>query len=149
MLTMGRRRTPTILKELADNPGKRPLNKNEPRPLGAPVMPKDMSKEAAAIWKRLITFMPAGVWTPLEADLLAAYCNAAATEQEATRELNTSPKVVRGSSGNMVPSPWLKIRADSARLMVQLTVKLGLDPASRSLLQQPSDEDDDDGFDIH
>lgn len=146
---MGRPRTPTILKELADNPGKHPLNKNEPKPKGSPKAPKEMGVAAKRIWNRLVVFMPKGVWTPLEEGQLSAYCNAQATEEECARILNNSPMLVAGSQGQMVPHPLLRVRSDAARLMIQLSSKLGLDPHSRQALQVPDDSEEDEEFDIH
>jgi phage terminase small subunit len=50
----GRRTNPTRLKALTGNPGKRPLNANEPRPEpAAPECPPELSPIARQEWIRL------------------------------------------------------------------------------------------------
>jgi len=50
----GRRPKPTRLKMLTGNPGKRPLNPNEPRPEATiPDAPAELSAGARAEWDRL------------------------------------------------------------------------------------------------
>lgn len=50
----GRKPKPTAIKELEGNPGKRILNKKEPKPeKGMPVCPEWLLPEAKAEWKRL------------------------------------------------------------------------------------------------
>ena len=47
MATRGRKPTPTAIKELEGNPGKRPLNAKEPKPVKkAPSCPKWLEPEA-------------------------------------------------------------------------------------------------------
>lgn len=47
MATRGRKPTPTAIKELEGNPGKRPLNTKEPKPVKkAPSCPKWLEPEA-------------------------------------------------------------------------------------------------------
>ena len=54
MATRGRKPTPTAIKELEGNPGKRKLNDKEPRPeKKAPSCPKWLEPEAKKEWRRL------------------------------------------------------------------------------------------------
>ena len=54
MATRGRKPTPTAVKELEGNPGKRPLNAKEPKPAKkAPSCPKWLEPEAKKEWRRL------------------------------------------------------------------------------------------------
>lgn len=53
MATRGRKPTPTAIKKLEGNPGKRPLNKSEPKPIRkAPFCPKWLEVEAKKEWQR-------------------------------------------------------------------------------------------------
>lgn len=143
----GRPRTPTRLKELAGNPGKRALNKAEPKPTGILSPPKSLSREAATIWRHVVGAMPTGVFASVDQGLLTAYCEAYATHQRATKALKTEPLMVTGSTGQMVVSPWVKLQADQARLMITLSARLGFDPISRAHLATPNDEVTSDEFD--
>ena len=65
MATRGRKPTPTALKVLEGNPGKRKLNDNEPRPeKKAPSCPKWLEPEAKKEWRRLAKKMEqmGGYW---------------------------------------------------------------------------------------
>ena len=54
MVTRGRKPTPAAIKEPEGNPGKRPLNKNEPKlTKNAPPCPKWLEPEAKKEWQRL------------------------------------------------------------------------------------------------
>jgi P27 family predicted phage terminase small subunit len=128
---MARLHKPTALKELSGNPGKRPLNKAEPRPLGEPTRPTALTPNAKKIWAKLVVSMPEGVFTSADNYLLAAYCEAVATHQLATVHLSTGEYETEGSTGQKKLSPWFALQSDSARLIVTIGAKLGLDPTSR------------------
>jgi phage terminase small subunit len=54
MTTKGRKPKPTILKLLEGNPGKKPLNMNEPKPeMTAPECPSWLEAEAQEEWHRM------------------------------------------------------------------------------------------------
>ena len=137
----GRPSKPSAIKKLEGDPGKRAINKAEPVASGLPSPSKLMSKGAAAIWKRLTGSMPAGVWTGADENLIAAYCEAAALHHEAADRLKTEPKVVVGSTGQAVVSPWVKIMADQARLMASLGARLGLDPLARQAINATTEDE--------
>lgn len=128
---MARLAKPTALKKLSGNPGKRALNKSEPRPLGDPSRPTALTPNAKKIWAKLVVAMPEGVFTSADNYLLAAYCEAVATHQLATQHLSTGDYETTGSTGQAKLSPWFGLQSDAARLIVTIGAKLGLDPTSR------------------
>lgn len=139
---MARLSKPTAIKELSGNPGKRALNKSEPRPLGDPSRPATLTAAAKKIWAKLVVSMPAGVFTSADNYLLAAYCEAVATHQLATRMLVEGEHECEGSTGQRKLSPWFGLQADNARLIVTIGAKLGLDPVSRQNINtQPEQAD--------
>lgn len=144
---MGRIAKPTQLKDYEGNPGKRAVNKKEPRPFGGPVRPSVMSPAAKKIWAKLIISMPDGVYTSADSFLLAAYCEAVARHDIATKAIMTGEATVEGSTGQVKVNPWFREQADAARLIVTLGAKLGLDPVSRQHIQSDkAGPDDDDEF---
>lgn len=145
----GRPAKPTRIKELEGNPGKRRLNKREPKSDGRASPAPEMSARALMVWKRLTGAMVAGVYTTLDEALMVVYCEAVAEHHLATEMLKTEPRLVPGSTGQMVPTPWLKIRTEQARLIAQIGPRLGLDPVSRQALNAPEAPEDDGGFGIH
>ncbi|MBT6386690.1 MAG: phage terminase small subunit P27 family, partial [Alphaproteobacteria bacterium] len=51
----GRKPKPTHLKAITGNPGKRPLNRDEPRPeIAVPECPPELSPAAQREWQRLV-----------------------------------------------------------------------------------------------
>ena len=78
MATRGRKPTPTAIKLLEGNPGKRPLNANEPKPeKKAPSCPKWLEPEAKTEWRRLAKQMEQiGILTQVEMAAFAGYSQA-------------------------------------------------------------------------
>src|SRR5205085_7950964 len=74
----GRRPKPTRLKMLTGNPGKRPLNQDEPKPEASiPDCPPELSPAARQEWDRLAAELGAlRMLTNLDRAALAAYCTA-------------------------------------------------------------------------
>ncbi len=136
---MARPSKPTEIKLLSGNPCNRPLNLTEPRPTGGPVRPTVMTPAAKKIWAKLVTSMPDGIYTTADSHLLAAYCEAVAAHQRATRKIMDGADEIVGSTGQTKISPWFKEQADSARLIVTIGAKLGLDPVSRQQINGGED----------
>lgn len=74
--TRGRKPKPTAQKELEGNPGKRPLNKNEPKfAPKAPGCPTWLTLEAKAEWRRLVAELDAiGMLTKVDRAAMATFC---------------------------------------------------------------------------
>jgi len=127
---MPRTATPTSIKILSGNPGKRKLSKAEPQPAGAPARPTTMTATARKVWSRLIDAMPRDVYTTCDSALLAAYCEAVAAHQTATKLISAKDfqAIGTGSTGQQVIHPAYKLQADQARLIATLGQRLGLDP---------------------
>jgi phage terminase small subunit len=68
--------TPTALKKLAGNPGKRPFTANEPKPpVGAPVCPEWLLGDALDEWKRITPALELmGVLTKVDHSVLVGHC---------------------------------------------------------------------------
>jgi phage terminase small subunit len=79
LMMRGRKPTPTHLKIVAGNPGKRPLPIDEPKPEGKAVRPKFLRGRAAELWDEYAPKLEAmGVLTDVDAHLFAAWCSLAA-----------------------------------------------------------------------
>lgn len=139
-------RKPTAVKKLAGNPGKRALNKSEPKPSGLPTPPSAMSNRAKTVWKRLVVAMPPGVFAATDSYVLAAYCEAASNHQLATAKIAGGEIETLGSTGQTKLSPWFAVRSDNARLMATLGAKLGLDPVARQGLHTGKEDQGSDEF---
>jgi len=134
----GRKTTPTALKQLHGNPGKRALPKAEPKPPpanGAIGAPPHLTVEAKREWARKVTDLRAsGLLTTVDLGLLAAYCSAHGSFVEAGRKLKKMGEVIEGRDGNLVRNPWGLIRNKAVEQMVRIGSEFGFSPASRPRL---------------
>ncbi|MCD8108768.1 MAG: phage terminase small subunit P27 family [Clostridiales bacterium] len=134
MATRGRKPTPTALKQLEGNPGKRPLNENEPVPQKkAPTCPKWLEPEAKKEWRRLAKQMEAiGILTEVDMAAFAGYCQAFARWKEAEEFISQHGTIVKTPSGYYQQLPQVSIAQTYLKIMNRFAEQFGLTPASRS-----------------
>ena len=135
---------PTYLKLIRGNPGKRPLQKNEPkpvRPAEPPDPPSFLTGYAAEEWGRIsVEAYRLGLLTNLDIMALAAYCDAYErwrTAKETIAAMAERDPILRGlivktQSGGAAPNPLVWIAAGAARDMVRFAGEFGMTPAARS-----------------
>ena len=101
MATRGRKPTPTALKLLEGNPGKRKINDREPMPdKKAPTCPKWLEPEAKKEWRRLSKKMELmGILTEVDMAAFAGYCQAYARWKEAEEFITQHGTIVKTPSG--------------------------------------------------
>ena len=130
----GRKPKPTNIKILEGNPGKRPLNEYEPKPLKkAPPCPKWLEPEAKKEWRRLAKTLEAmGVLTDADMAAFAGYCQAYARWKEAEERITDRGLVIRTPSGYPQQVPYISIAQQYLKLMQQFAEQFGLTPAARS-----------------
>jgi P27 family predicted phage terminase small subunit len=136
----GRRPKPTRLKLLTGNPGKRPLNMDEPRPkIVIPDCPLELGPVAKREWDRLAGELTAlRLLTSLDRAALAAYCGAYAMWAEATEAIQKYGSMVKSPSGFPIQSPYVAIANRQAEIMMRIASEFGFTPASRSRISTPS-----------
>lgn len=150
----GRKPTPTHLRVLKGNPGKRPLPENEPKPQPlAPKRPAWLVGEARREWDRIVSELEKlGLLTVVDGAALAAYCHAYGLMVAAAKELReyvkqhgklTVTHVNKHGAPNEVPHPAIKIGRDAAATMRAFMTEFGLTPASRVRLAMPRQEEPD------
>lgn len=141
---MGRRGpapTPTKLKLLRGNPGRRPIGQDpEPR-VGPPVQPAGMSEPSRAVWDRLIgDYGHTGVLTGVDADAMRIYCEAVVRYEQAAQLLEGSGPLVKGARANeLVKNPLHQVVRDNADLVRAFARELGFTPSARSALSEIKD----------
>lgn len=135
----GRRPTPTRIKILTGNPGKRPLNPHEPRPEPAlPECPPELSPLARREWERLsVELAKLNLVTHLDRGALAAYCSAYALWAEAIEQIQKFGTMVKSPTGYPIQSPYLAIANRQAEIMLRVASEFGFTPASRSRISAP------------
>lgn len=135
----GRKPTPTHIKEIRGNPGKRPLNGREPRPaIRAPSCPRELSPAAKREWRRLARqLLIMNLVTELDRAMLAAYCQAFALWAEAVAAVGKYGAMVKSPSGFPMQSPYVAVANKQAELMIRIGAEFGLTPSSRSRISVP------------
>jgi len=126
----------TNLKILEGNPGKRPLNHDEPHPEVGAVCPGWLSNSAALEWQRLAPILEScNILTKADADTLAAYCDSLVNYKRVTKEIETAPLIETGVRGGTRVNPLLAAQKNYAELMVKFGTKLGLSPSDRGSIK--------------
>ncbi len=142
---------PTAIKQARGNPGKRPLNKNEPKPsTDIPPCPEDMPPEGKKAWEFLLPELKRiGVITRIDVISFRRYCQNLAdwhTCQKFINDNGTDLKI-RDEEGNVtgvVPYPQVKRKREIEVLLLRYEDLFGLNPSSRSKVQAViADQEDD------
>lgn len=128
----GPKPTPTKEKKRLGNPGKRPINSEEPQPDGLPEPPDYLDDYAWDLFNRIVIAMAEGVYTACDTELLAAYCSACSTHREAVKQIRK-----QGQAVDDKPNPWIKEQRQQAQVITTLGTRLGLDPAARASIKVP------------
>jgi len=135
MAKPGKKPTPTALKKLRGNPGRRPLPKNEPQPkksTGLPRAPTVLNKPGQKEWRRMVKELhPLGLLTNIDLTALTMYCAAYSDWIHAQQKIQEHGMLV---IVNTVPqqSPWMQISNKAAEKMLKYLPEFGMTPSSRS-----------------
>ena len=137
MAVRGRKPKPTALKVLEGNPGKRPLNKKEPKPENkAPRCPSWLEQEAKNEWRRMAKALEAmGVLTKVDKAAFAGYCQAYARRKEAEEFLSKHGTIFKTPSGYIQQVPQVSIAQTYLKVMKDFCSEFGLTPAARTRIQ--------------
>ncbi len=142
----GRKRTPTHLRLVQGNPGKRPTNEaREPRPkrLKAPKPPSHLTPRAAAMWRHVSrTLSDVGVLTVADLVTLERLCEAYAevrTAQIALELLGGNTYETTSAHGGFMrrAHPEVAQLADADRRLRGYLAEFGMTPAARSKVSLP------------
>lgn len=140
---MGRRGpapTPTALRLLRGNPGKRAINHDEPQverltedsPLAK--CPKWLTGEARALWRRVVPgAIRSGLLTVVDLPTFEAFCQSYARwrEAEALTGKNLELAIAKG---------YRNAAVKERQLLLQLGARFGFDPSSRSNVKVPPEK---------
>lgn len=130
----GRRPKPSRIKEIEGNPGKRPLNRQEPKPEPEiPECPAHLDDEAKAEWNRIAPELLAlGILARVDRAALAAYCRCWSLWVEAENQLRKFGAVIRTSKGYPIQNPYLGIANTAIDQMRKFLTEFGMTPSSRT-----------------
>jgi P27 family predicted phage terminase small subunit len=141
---------PTVIKIANGNPGKKRLSKKEPKPTKAisQEAPKWLSREAKAMWRKLVPeFQAMGLLASIDANTFATYCESFTTYIRLTEELLAEGEVIRGHnrSGHayVLANPKSNMRMQAYERFRKAGALIGDSPASRARLGRLLDDDTD------
>lgn len=143
---MGRTPQPSKIRLITGNPGKRPINKQEPQPAeGIPKKPKNfLTEEASAEWDRIVPQLTAcGLLTHLDFAALLGYCMTYSDYIMATREVQRLGPVITCPNGALQKNPYMAQANASLKLLRGFMADFGLSPASRSRVTVAEGSEDD------
>lgn len=150
----GRKPKPTAVKKIEGNPGKRPLNDNEPRfRPGLPHRPPSwMSKEAKKLWKHLVPQLEEipGLLQRVDQTAMEQLCENYSIWKEAVQTLREKGMVfygeTKGGAEYIQPRPEVTIARNASKLVMEACSQFGFTPSSRGRINLPLPGKDD-GFD--
>ena len=132
----GRKPTPTVLKMLRNNPGKRRLNVDEPQPeaLALDLPPELTDAVARAEWTRgIVPAIRGGQITGADRTLAIAHCDLWATWRSQLAEAAQHAHVIAaGPNRYPMPNPARVMSHKTLQLLTKVDAELGLSPTSRS-----------------
>ncbi|CAH4001889.1 MULTISPECIES: phage terminase small subunit P27 family [Serratia] len=137
----GRRPKPTARKELAGNPGKRALNKDEPvfTPIKGAEPPAWFEEEglhlATVMWQMTTKELCGqGILCITDLAVLERWCVAYEFWRRAVKNIAQQGNVVTGATGGPIKNPQLTAKKEQETEMSSTGAMLGLDPGSRQRL---------------
>lgn len=130
----GRPPKPTALKRVTGNPGKRPLNEDEPQlPEGAPNCPDSLKGLAKTMWFEYVEILSKmGVLTEADGKALYQLCQLHADEQSWQNAIKKYGRMVRGASGDLKVNPAARMLKEVRAQIKAYLSEFGLTPAARS-----------------
>ena len=137
--------TPTKLKILRGNPGRRPLNKAEPEPPpGEPGQPTFLDREAKAMWRRLVKQLGGmGILAVVDRERIAGCCYWWSRFVQLQAEVKKQGDLPV-SAGKHVKNPRVEMMRDAYKLFAAEASILGIGPAARSRIvvdKKPATDD--------
>lgn len=150
MAQRGRKPKPTAIKVLEGNPGKRSINKSEPKPKAkAPKCPTWLDDEAKKEWRRMSKQLEhLGILTEVDMAAFAGYCQAYARWKDAEEFITKHGTIVKTPSGYWQQVPQVSIAQTYLKIMNRFCEQFGLTPSSRSRISADSANDTDDPMEL-
>lgn len=138
MSTRGRKAKPTRQKEIQGNPGKRALNKLEPKPESEVKRPRGLKGLPDKFWREHAPELErVGILTGVDSAAFRMMAEAYAFAIEAAGELRETGFVVEGADGTPKKHPLAQVWRDNAQLFRQYAAEFGMTPSARTRLQVP------------
>ena len=139
---MARKPTPTHLKLLSGNPGKRPINDQEPdfkTSIKTMDPPKELGKQAKKLWINAVAEIPDDLIKLVDMPELMRYCIAYEVFTKAYEMVRKEGAVIKDSMGVVKQNPWVVVMNSQSAIMTSAGSNLGFSPASRTKIKIQTD----------
>ena len=144
----GRPRKPTNIIELEGNPGKRRINKNEPKPVAGAQCPDWLDDYAKEEWARVMPELERlGLLTFVDETAFAAYCQEYDRWRKAEEHIKKYGIMMVTKSKNIIQHPAVGVANTAISLMHKYLVEFGMTPVARTRLVNSGIDDKQDDFD--
>lgn len=147
-MARGRKPTPTHLRLVSGNPGRRPINKSEPKPLRTlPSPPAHVSDKAREIWGRLSVILDdMGVLTTADTLALEVLAEAYADwlgARDALEEFGSRYYETVNQTGGVMhrAHPAVAVMQDADKRIKAWLSEFGLTPSARSRVSGNGEKD--------
>ena len=133
--------TPTELKLIRGNPGRRPLPKNEFKPevkTKIPTAPKYLGQVGKKEWRRVAKHLiPVRLLTDMDLVSLAAYCEQFQIFVECAEKIKGSGLLIKSPNGYPIQSPLVTTMQKAQAEMRKWIIEFGMTPSSRTNVKVP------------
>lgn len=123
------------MRVLDGNAGKRPINKDEPQPVGELTEhepPEWLSDAQKNGWRYAMKHAPDGMLKRLDQSILTVWVVAEERHADAAQKVSQLGSLLKGKSGVPYQNPYLAIMNKQAQIMMKSAAELGFTPSSRS-----------------
>lgn len=144
MAKVGRKAKPTALKLINGNPGKRPINEDEPQPnlVYDPQPPETLNELERVKWTEMVSKLSAArVLTEMDLDALEIYCREWCNYHAALRDIDRRGKLVQTPTGGVMWNPsWTQYK-HSQSVCRSIMAEFGMTPSTRTGVHAVGDKD--------
>ena len=129
------KKTPTKLRVLRGNPGRRPLPENEPAPISGDHPPAYLLVAEKKWWRRHApAFERLGLLTEADESMFAMLCRRLAGAAELEKDIRKHGWSYQTPNGIWRPRPEVKMLQDCRKHIVSIWSEFGGSPSSRAKL---------------
>lgn len=130
----GRKPKPTWLKVISGNPGKRPINAQEPLAKGDLTEPPEwMTESQREVWRAAIANAPAGLLKGIDESVFSVWVVAKDLHREASQKIAEYGAVIKSPvTETPMQSPYVGVLNRQAQIMLKASSEMGFTPSARS-----------------
>jgi P27 family predicted phage terminase small subunit len=131
----GRKRVPTVLRELHGNPRQHAIPQDEPEGVGDIWAPPSWFDDAQREqWHYAVDHAPPGLLTGTDRETLVVWCCACVEYAKAVLRVRADGQVVTTKAGNVIQNPYLSVMNRQALIMLKAGGEMGFSPSARASL---------------